>query len=470
MIRDAVAADLPAVVDIYNASIPGRMATADLAPVSVADRQAWFAEFDPGRRPLWIYGSADDAQVLGWLSLRSFYGRPAYAETVEVGIYTAPCGPAARRRAATPRPCDRTRPGSRHFDAAGVHLRPQRAERRPVPVGRLPDVGRVAAGCAPRRRDEGPADTRASVVIAQHETIHSSNGRSFRIASATPADVPDLHALIAGLADYERLTDICVATQHDLEQALFGEVRCAEALIARVDANHQEAAGFALFFHTYSTFLGRRSLWLEDLLSGPNTVAAAWGGSFSKRSLHWRWSGSAVASNGRCSTGTRRRSTSTNRSVRRCCPIGGSRGSRAMRCRDSLRAAGRLQPTLGIRMPDQSLLDVAAAADGLDADFWSLRFVEETCESFSVQRNVAAAVGRIDRPRRHGVRLCRWRLWLCRHRRHVAAGIAQRAAASAGVGTRYRPPRPDRFTDAAATGTPRTVRITVVRPAVAVTQ
>ena len=39
-------------------------------------------------------------------------------------------------------------------------------------------------------------------------------------------------------------------------------------------------------------------------------------------------------------------------------------------------------------MPDQSFLDVAAAADGLDADFWSLRFVEETCESFSVQRNV----------------------------------------------------------------------------------
>jgi len=106
-------------------------------------------------------------------------------------------------------------------------------------------------------------------VIAQHETIHSSNGRSFRIASAVPADVPELHALIAGLADYERLTDICVATQHDLEQALFGEVRCAEALIARVDANHQEAAGFALFFHTYSTFLGRRSLWLEDLFVRP---------------------------------------------------------------------------------------------------------------------------------------------------------------------------------------------------------
>src|SRR5678815_4693197 len=95
MIRDAVVADLPAVVAIYNASIPGRMATADLAPVSVSDRRGWFAEFDPDRRPLWIYGSADDGQVLGWLSLRSFYGRPAYAETVEVGIYTAP---AAQRR------------------------------------------------------------------------------------------------------------------------------------------------------------------------------------------------------------------------------------------------------------------------------------------------------------------------------------------------------------------------------------
>jgi len=95
MIRNAVAADLPAVVAIYNASIPGRMATADLAPVSVADRRAWFAEFDTGRRPLWIYGSTDDTEVLAWLSLRSFYGRPAYAETVEVGIYT---DPSAQRR------------------------------------------------------------------------------------------------------------------------------------------------------------------------------------------------------------------------------------------------------------------------------------------------------------------------------------------------------------------------------------
>jgi GNAT superfamily N-acetyltransferase len=106
-------------------------------------------------------------------------------------------------------------------------------------------------------------------VIAQQNNGPAPNGRSFRIDPATPADIADLHALIAGLAEYERLTDICVATPHDLEAALFGEHRCAEALIARVEPNRQEAAGFALFFHTYSTFLGRRSLWLEDLFVRP---------------------------------------------------------------------------------------------------------------------------------------------------------------------------------------------------------
>jgi phosphinothricin acetyltransferase len=94
-IRHARRADLPQIVSIYNASIPGRMATADLAPVSVAEREAWFAEFDPGRRPLWVVAGERDDDVLAWLSLRSFYGRPAYAETVEVGVYTAP---SARRQ------------------------------------------------------------------------------------------------------------------------------------------------------------------------------------------------------------------------------------------------------------------------------------------------------------------------------------------------------------------------------------
>lgn len=93
-IRHAQASDLPDIVAIYNASIPGRMATADTEPVPVAARRAWFAEFDPARRPLWVHTAAKGA-VDGWLSLRSFYGRPAYHATVETGVYVAT---AAQRR------------------------------------------------------------------------------------------------------------------------------------------------------------------------------------------------------------------------------------------------------------------------------------------------------------------------------------------------------------------------------------
>jgi phosphinothricin acetyltransferase len=89
-IRFAQPADLPAIVAIYNAAIPGRMATADTAPVTVASREAWFAEFDCARRPLWVLTDMVSDTVLGWLSLRSFYGRPAYAATVEAGVYTDP--------------------------------------------------------------------------------------------------------------------------------------------------------------------------------------------------------------------------------------------------------------------------------------------------------------------------------------------------------------------------------------------
>ena len=65
------------------------MATADTATVTVADRAAWFAEFDPDRRPLWVFCNAAKAPI-GWLSVRSFYGRPAYDATAEVGAYVAP--------------------------------------------------------------------------------------------------------------------------------------------------------------------------------------------------------------------------------------------------------------------------------------------------------------------------------------------------------------------------------------------
>jgi phosphinothricin acetyltransferase len=95
LIRHADPTDLADIVAIYNASIPDRMATADLVPVTVASRQAWFDEFSPGRRPLWVGCDPVTGAVLAWLSIRSFYGRPAYEATVEVGVYTAP---AAQRR------------------------------------------------------------------------------------------------------------------------------------------------------------------------------------------------------------------------------------------------------------------------------------------------------------------------------------------------------------------------------------
>ncbi|MBW1606269.1 GNAT family N-acetyltransferase [Lactobacillus sp. Sy-1] len=81
----ATRSDLPYIVDVYNESIPGRMATADLEPVSVGDRIDWFKQHTPEHRPLLMINYDDDRA--GWLSLSSFYGRPAYNETVEISIY-----------------------------------------------------------------------------------------------------------------------------------------------------------------------------------------------------------------------------------------------------------------------------------------------------------------------------------------------------------------------------------------------
>ena len=87
-IRDAVETDLPAIVTIYNAAIPSRMATADLEPVSVESRFLWFKEHIPSYRPIWVMEV--DGVTLGWLSFQSFYGRPAYQATAELSIYVAP--------------------------------------------------------------------------------------------------------------------------------------------------------------------------------------------------------------------------------------------------------------------------------------------------------------------------------------------------------------------------------------------
>jgi L-amino acid N-acyltransferase YncA len=89
-IRFAQPADLPDIVAIYNAAIPGRMATADTVPVTVEQRAPWFRDFSPTTRPLWVCCDAKSGATDGWLSVRPFYGRPAYHATVELGVYVAP--------------------------------------------------------------------------------------------------------------------------------------------------------------------------------------------------------------------------------------------------------------------------------------------------------------------------------------------------------------------------------------------
>lgn len=90
-LRPAQPEDLAAIVAIYNAAIPGRQATADTLPISVADRQQWFADHQVPERPLWVATASDDEQqVLGWASFSTFYGRPAYQGTVELAVYVAP--------------------------------------------------------------------------------------------------------------------------------------------------------------------------------------------------------------------------------------------------------------------------------------------------------------------------------------------------------------------------------------------
>ena len=73
--------------------------------------------------------------------------------------------------------------------------------------------------------------------------------------------------MIKGLADYEKMADEVVATEAGLREALFGPRPDAEVVIAYADS---EPAGFALFFHNFSTFVGRRGLYLEDLFVKPS--------------------------------------------------------------------------------------------------------------------------------------------------------------------------------------------------------
>lgn len=86
------------------------------------------------------------------------------------------------------------------------------------------------------------------------------------LRAATIDDVPLILRCIRGLAEYERLAHECVATEKSLRESLFGESPAAQVVLAMVG---HEAAGFALWFRNYSTFLAKPGIYLEDLFVFP---------------------------------------------------------------------------------------------------------------------------------------------------------------------------------------------------------
>jgi GNAT superfamily N-acetyltransferase len=86
------------------------------------------------------------------------------------------------------------------------------------------------------------------------------------IRSASPADIPTLFKLIQALAEYENLTHLLTGSAGQLNDHLFGTSPYAEAILALLN---DQAVGYAVFLHTYSTFLTRPSMYLEDIFVLP---------------------------------------------------------------------------------------------------------------------------------------------------------------------------------------------------------
>ena len=96
----------------------------------------------------------------------------------------------------------------------------------------------------------------------------------FEIRTTTEADVPVILQLIRDLATYERAPDAVVATEAGLRDVLFGPKRAAEVLLA---LQNEMPVGFAVFFHNFSTWLGRPGLYLEDLFVRPEERGKGYG-------------------------------------------------------------------------------------------------------------------------------------------------------------------------------------------------
>jgi GNAT superfamily N-acetyltransferase len=97
---------------------------------------------------------------------------------------------------------------------------------------------------------------------------------TFCISPATHADAPAIHALVRELAVYEKLEHLMISTPADFERELFDAGAVIEAIVAK---ENDVAIGFALYFHNFSTFLGRKGLYLEDLYVKPECRGKGYG-------------------------------------------------------------------------------------------------------------------------------------------------------------------------------------------------
>ena len=107
-------------------------------------------------------------------------------------------------------------------------------------------------------------------VVKKREIFmsHLSNPPA-NIRPARKEDCSAILALIAELAEFEKLSDQLVTTVADLELSLFGEKPAAEALVAENPDGSGSLIGYAIFFSTFSTFVGRAGIWLEDIYVQP---------------------------------------------------------------------------------------------------------------------------------------------------------------------------------------------------------
>ena len=171
--------------------------------------------------------------------------------------------------------CKRQADGAFVIDGRAIDF--TRATRAAV-AALVPGVSTEAAGGAP---PEGAADATpveigaaAGATRAARASHDGAPRGTVVLRAARAADVPEIVALIRDLAAFEKLEADVTFDEADLARSLFGEPRYAEVTLAEVNG---DVAGFALFFHSFSTFLGKPGLHLEDLFVRPEHRGAGIG-------------------------------------------------------------------------------------------------------------------------------------------------------------------------------------------------